>query len=164
MSGSLQRIWRVQRQLPGYTSSRWWMTSRWHKLILCDISTQTYQQASTKKKFLVKPRPPQHNNDASERQQVPSYHINNYKKSFATKNVYKNKHRCQKCGISIHIEGFQCPAKKYQCKSCQKYGHFTSLCYQKKQIPFMLRKLKAHMLQTGAVYVCDKLICNHSED
>ena len=78
--------------------------------------------------------------------------------------MYKNKERCQKCGDSIHIEGFQCPAKKYQCKSCHKYGHFTSLCYQKKQASFKPRKPKAHMLQAGAVYACDKSICSHSED
>ena len=35
-------------------------------------------------------------------------------KSFDGKNVYKNKERCQKCGDSNHIEGFQCPAKKFQ--------------------------------------------------
>ena len=78
--------------------------------------------------------------------------------------MYKNKERCQKCGDSIHIEGFQCPVKKYQCKSCHKYGHFRSLCYQKKQVSFKPRKPKAHMLQVGAVYACDKSMCTHSED
>ena len=104
----------------------------------------------------MKPRPPSHKNDASDRQQVSSYYNSNYKKSCDAKNVYKNKERCQKCGDSVHIEGFQCPAKKYQCKSCHRYGLFTSLCFQKKQASFKPRKLKAHMLQAGAVYVCDK--------
>ena len=109
------------------------MSPRWHKLILCDISTQISQQSKhKKKKSFVKPRPPSHKNDASDRQQVPSYHNINYKKSFDAKNVYKNKERCQKCGDSIHIEGFHCTAKKYQCKTHHKYGHLTSLCYQKK--------------------------------
>ena len=71
--------------------------------------------------------------------------------------------RCQKCGDSVHIEGFWCPAKKYQCKSCHKYGHFTSLCYQMKQASFKPRKQKAHMLQAGDVYACDKSICSHAE-
>ena len=114
-----------------------------------------------KKKSFLKPRPPSHKNDASDRQQVSSYHN---KKSFDAKNVYKNKERCQKCGDSIHFEGLQCLAKKYQCKSCHKYGHFTSLCYQKKQASFKPRKPKANMLQAGAVYACDKSICSHSED
>ena len=51
-----------------------------------------------KKKSFVKPRPPSHKNDTSDRQQVPSYHNSNYKESFDAKNVYKNKERCQKCG------------------------------------------------------------------
>ena len=75
------------------------------------------------------------------------------------KNVYKNKKTCQKCGDSNHIEGFQCTSKKFQCRSCHNYGHFTSLCYQKKQASFKPRKPKAHMLQVGVVYACDKSIC-----
>ena len=57
-------------------------------------------------------------------------------KSFDPKNAHKNKDRCSKCGDSTHVEGFQCLAKKFQCKACHKFGHFTSLCYQKKQHPF----------------------------
>ena len=107
----------------------------------------------------MKPRPTSHKNDTSDRQ-------SHYKKSFDAKNVYKNKVRCQKCGDSNCIEGFQCPAKKFQCKSCHKYGHFTSLCYQKKQANRLhsSQKPKAHMLQVGAVYACHKSVCNHSED
>ena len=110
-----------------------------------------------KRKPFVKPRPPSHKNNTSDRQ-------SHYKKSFDAKNVYKNKERYQMCGDSNHIEGFQCPAKKFQCKSCYKYGHFTSLCYLKKQSSFKLRKPKAHMLQAGVVCACDKSICGHSED
>ena len=75
----------------------------------------------------------------------------NYKKSFDAKNEYKNKERYQKCRDSNHIEGFQCPAKKFQYESCHKYEHFTRVCYQKKQASFKPRKPKAHMLQMGAV-------------
>ena len=78
--------------------------------------------------------------------------------------MYKNKERCQKCGNSIHIEVFQCPAKKFQCKSSHKYGQFTSLCYQKKQALFKPRKPKTYMLQAWVVYVCDMSICSHSEN
>ena len=66
--------------------------------------------ASQHKKSFVKPRPPSHKNDASDRQPVPSYHNIN-KRSFDAKEVYKNKERCQKCGYSLHAEGFQCPSK-----------------------------------------------------
>ena len=44
-------------------------------------------------------------------------------------------------------EGFQCPVKKYQCKACHKFGHFTSMYFQKKQAPFKHRKPKAHHLR-----------------
>ena len=54
------------------------------------------------------------------------------KKHCDNKIVHKNKDRCNKCSKSIHAQGFQCHAKKYQCKVCHKYGHFSSLCYQKK--------------------------------
>ena len=111
----------------------------------------------------MKPRPPSHKKDASDRPPVPSYHNNN-KESFDAKHVYKNKERCQKCGDSVHTEGFQCPLKKYQCKTCHKFGHFTSLCYQKKQVSSKTKKPKVHMLQVGAVYACDKSICGNPEE
>ena len=109
-----------------------------------------------KRKSFVKPRPPSHKNDTSDRQ-------HSYKKRFDAKNVYKNKDRCQKCGDSNHIEGFQCPANEFQYKSCHKYRHFTSLCYQKKPASFKHRKPKAHILQVHAIYACDKSICGHPE-
>ena len=150
---TVRHIKQVAKWLPGGTNQSY-----------CNTSTQISQQANTRKKSFVKPRPTSHKNDASDWQQVPSYHNNNYKKCFDTKDVYKNKERCQKCGDSIHIESFKCPAKKYQWKSCHKYGHLTSLCYQKKQVSFWLRKPKDLMLQVGAVYACDKSICGHPED
>ena len=126
--------------------------------MLWDTGTQICQQASTRKRSLLWSL--DYQNDTGGRQQVPSYHNSNYKKSFDAKNMYKNK----KCGDSIHIEGFQCPTKKFQCKSYHKYGHFTSLCYQKIQASFKHKKLKAHMLQAGAVYACGKSICSNPED
>ena len=110
-----------------------------------------------KRKPFVKPRPPSQKNKTSDRQ-------SHYKKSFYDKNVYRNKERCQKCGDLNHIEGFECAAKKFQCKSCHKYGHFTNLCYQRKPASFKSRKPKAHILHAGAVYACDKSICSHLED
>ena len=99
-----------------------------------------------KKKSSVKPR--QSKNHGNENSQVPSQH----KKWFDVTNANQNKERCSNCGDSIHMEGFQCPAKKFQCKACHKFGHFTNLCYQKKQAPFKSRKPKAHQLHAGAVY------------
>ena len=103
----------------------------WH------LSSDLPSSKQKKKKSYVKPRPPSHNNDVSDRQPVPSCHNN---KSFDSKHVYKKNERCQKCGDSSHTEGFQCPVKKYQCKYCHMFGHFTSLCYQKKQVSSKPRK------------------------
>ena len=78
-----------------------------------------------------------------------------FKRNFDPNLVHKYKDRCTKCGDSAHLEGFQCPAKKSQCKACHKFGHFTSLFFQKnqqKQVPYKSRKPKAHQLMAGALY------------
>ena len=77
------------------------------------------------------------------------------------KHTQTNK-RCKKCGDSQHIDGFQCPAGKHQCRNCHKYGHFSSLCYKKKEAFDKKRSLesgscKAHQLQIGAVYMQDSI-------
>ena len=70
---------------------------------------------------------------------------------------------CNKCGDSIHTERFQCPAKKYKCKVCNKYGYLSSLCYQKKTQAHhknSCRNPKVHMLHAGPIYAQDS--SNHS--
>ena len=55
----------------------------------------------------------------------------------------------------LHAKGFQCPARKLQCKICHKFGHFTTVCYQKSQqlsSSFKTRKPKAQQLCAGALY------------
>ena len=103
-----------------------------------------------KKHPFVKSRQPSHKNVGNEIQQVSSH----YKKSFDPKNMHKNKDRCSKCGDSTHVEGFQYPVKKFQCKACHKFGHFTTLCFQKKQVPFMSSRPKAYQLQAEAAWEC----------
>ena len=56
------------------------------------------------------------------------------KKHYGSKIVHKNKDWCNKCSDSIHAQGFQCPAKKYQCKVCHKYGHFFQVSVTKRRI------------------------------
>ena len=61
--------------------------------------------------------------------------------------------RCPKCGNTAHQEGFTCPAKKYQCKVCHKFGHFTSQCFQKKQYPqHRFRQPEAHQIHVDESY------------
>ena len=89
------------------------------------------------------------------------------KKHYDNKIVHKSKDRCNKCGHSTHVHGFYCPAKKYQCRVCHKYSHFSSLCYQRKnQVHHnsRLRKPKAHQLKAGLVFVQDSSICSLSKE
>ena len=75
--------------------------------------------------------------------------------------------RCTKCGDSPHREGFRCPASKQQCKICHKFGHFSSLCYKKREkydnLKMSFGSPKAHHLMIGSVYNKDSL-CSLSED
>ena len=67
----------------------------------------------------------------------------------------------------MHVQGFQCPAKKYQCKVCNKYGHFSSLCHQKKsQVHHKNshRNPKAHKLHAGPMYAQDSANHCYSEE
>ena len=89
------------------------------------------------------------------------------KKHYDNKIVHKSNNRCNKCGDSTHVQGFHCPAKKFKCKVCHKYCHFSSLCYQKKNQAHhnrKLRKQKAHQLKGGPVYAQDSSIYSHSEE
>ena len=86
------------------------------------------------------------------------------KKRFDTKGAHSDKSRCSKCGDSVHIEGFQYPAKKYQCKACHKFGHFTSMCYHKKQASSKHRKPKAHQIQAGSKHMHRSASYDHSDE
>ena len=80
---------------------------------------------------------------------------NNIKKSYDNKKLHRASDHCNKCCDSIHMQGFQCPAKKYQCKVCNKYGHFSSLCYQKKTQVHdknSCRNPQVHHLHAGPMY------------
>ena len=96
-----------------------------------------------KKQHYFKLRP--HKRYSSEHNQ---HHVPPYKKKIDPKQAHTRKDRCSKCRDSKHIEGFKCPAKKSQCKTCNKYGYFTSFCY-KTSVPFKSRIPKAHQLQAG---------------
>ena len=82
------------------------------------------------------------------------------KKPFDLRKTDKQSDRCIRCGNTIHVKGFQCPARKFQCKVCHKFGHFTTVCCQKNQQTsslFKPRKPKAHQLQAGA-YTLIKMV------
>ena len=92
---------------------------------------------------------------------------NQIRKSYNSRKTHKIPDCCNKCGNSIHAQGFQYPAKKYQCKVCNKYGHFSCLCYQKQtQVHHKssCRNPKAHQLCAGLMYAQDSSNHSHSED
>ena len=113
-----------------------------------------------KKRSSLKPKQSNHKQHGSESYQVQSQH----KKCFDAKSAQQNKDRCSKCRDTAHIEGFQCPAKKYQCEACHKFGHFTSLCFQKKQASSKSKRPKAHQLKAGSVYAKESAICSQSDE
>ena len=75
--------------------------------------------------------------------------------------------RCTKCGDSIHREGFRYSASKYQCKICHKFGHFSSLCYKKREKYENHKKSfgspKAHQLKIESVQTQDALSSQSEE-
>ena len=75
--------------------------------------------------------------------------------------------RCPKCGDSLHREGFRCPASKHQYMICHKFGHFSSLCYKKRDgLHDHKRSLgspRAHQLKIGPICTHDSL-SSQSED
>ena len=81
-----------------------------------------------------------------------------YKKRFDQSHTHNRRDRCHKSGDSKHIEGFNCPARKYQCRNCHKHGHFSCLCYKKGR-SFESSLPKAHQMQVGHVYMQDNSTC-----
>ena len=113
-----------------------------------------------KKRAPMKPKQVDHKHQGNE-----GYHLQAQpKKRFDTNGAHNDKSRCSKCGDTTHLEGFQCPAKKYQCKACHKFGHFTSMCYQKKQAYSKNRKPKVHQLKAGAGHVQGSTSYDHLDD
>ena len=77
------------------------------------------------------------------------------RKPFDLQKLEAQSDRCIRCGDAMHTKGCQCLVRKFQCKVYHKFGHFTTVCYQKNQQTsnsFKPRKPKAHQLCTGALY------------
>ena len=85
-------------------------------------------------------------------------------KKFDTKGAHNDQNRCSKCGDTVHLEGFQCPAEKYQCKACHKFSYFTSMCFQKKHAYSKPRRPKVHQLQAGTMHTCKSASYDHSDN
>ena len=115
------------------------------------------QSKSKQKQHSHKSRSMSHKRYSSEHNhQVPPC-----KKKFDPNQAHQRKDRCSKYDDSKHIQVFKCPARKFQCKTCNKYGHFTNLCHKKK-VSFKSRTPKVHQLQTGEVYMQEDSIYGQS--
>ena len=124
--------------------------------LLCHQRTGLPQHRYKKKKSHTKPRQG-HNkpcgNDLYQGQLQQKKKGNHIPPSSNRLPPSNNYNRCSKCGNTTHWEGFTCPAKKYQCKVCHKFGHFTSQCFQKKQyLQHRFRQPKAHQIQVDESY------------
>ena len=113
-----------------------------------------------KKKFYVKLRPSSH----TMMQVTNNQHLDTTTRKVLIQRMFtRTKRDARNVVIFLHVEDFQCPVKNYQCRTYHKYGHFTCLCFQKKQVSYKPRKPKPHMLQAGSMYACDKSIYDHPE-
>ena len=104
-----------------------------------------------KKRSHVKARPGNNKPCGHEHYQGQATHRNkgDHKPQSSNRSVPSNNfNKCSKCGDTAYHEGFTCPAKKYQCKACHKFGHFPSQCFQRKQhFQHKYRWPKAHQIQ-----------------
>ena len=78
-----------------------------------------------------------------------------------------------KCGDTGHRQGFPCPASHFQCKNCNRIGHFTLRCltksktinqidFQEKSTPWMPGKPKPKVMQTPSTSTRYKSNNRHS--
>ena len=80
-----------------------------------------------KKRPNMKSKPSHHKPQSSE-----SYHLQTqHRKMCDPKCTHNSKDRCSKCGDTAHWKDSSVQ-QKYQCKACHKFGHFRSMCFQKK--------------------------------
>ena len=103
----------------------------------------------------------------NEEQHQAPYKKNKYenKKKFNPRQIHQSEDRCHKCGDSKHIEGLQCSARKYQCRNCHQFGHFSSLCYKKQEsYKKKPRSPKAYQLTSGRVSAEDMSMYRNTSD
>ena len=136
------------------------MTPKKPKSIWWDIRKQTSAKARARRyNIFFKLRSKSHKRYSGEHKQQ----VQPYKMEFDPNQAHSRKGKCSKCGDSKHVEGLTHLARKFQYKTCNKYGHFTGLCYKKK-VSLRSRTPKAHQLQAGVVYTKEDSICSQSSD
>ena len=118
--------------------------------------TELPQHRYKKKRSYTKPKPGNNKSHGHDQCQSQISQRNKADHKLATSHRLppsNNFNRCLKCGNPAHHEGFTCPAKKYQCKACHKFGHFTSQCFQKRQqSQYQSRRPKAHQITADEIH------------
>ena len=97
--------------------------------------TELPQHRYKKKRSYTKPKPGNNKSHGHDQYQSQISQRNKVDHKLAASNrpaPSNNFNRCLKCGNTAHCEGFTCPAKKYQCKVCHKFGHFYKPMFPKK--------------------------------
>ena len=123
-------------------------------------SNKAKREQSKQNKFRTK-----HSYNEENHHQAP-YKQNEFdKKKFNPKQILQSSDSCHKCGNTKHIEGFQCFAKRHQCRHCNKFDHFSSLCYRKQELyEKKPRSPKAYQMACGRVSSHESSISGHSSD
>ena len=124
--------------------------------LLCHQRTKLPQHRYKKKRSHAKPRLGNSKPSGNDQYHGQPHHKNkdSHKPLMSNRMPQPtNSDRCSKCGDTAHHDGFTCPAKKYQCKACHKFGHFTSQCFQRRQhSQHKVRQPKAHQIHVNNLY------------
>ena len=124
------------------TLDRWLETYQQHKFDLCE-----HQHTE-----LLAGNYPKRKQSSTSRQKLQNHKFPDFPTPQKPSDLQKpdiHSDKCTRCGDTLHVKGFQCPIRKFQCKICHKFRHFTTVCYQKSQQPsssFKTRKPKAQQL------------------
>ena len=91
-----------------------------------------------KKKSGIKPRQSSHKHHGQE-----GYHVQAQpKKRFDARGTHNDKSRCSKCGDSVHIEGFQCPAKNTSARLAISLATLPACVFRRSKPPTSIGSLK----------------------
>ena len=124
--------------------------------LLCHQKTKLPQHRYKKKRPHAKPRLGTNKPSRNDQYHGQTHYKNKGNRKPLMSNrmpLSMNANRYSKCGDTAHHDGFICPAKKYQCKSCHKFGHFTSQCFQRRQhLQHKVRQPKAHQIHIDNPY------------
>ena len=92
----------------------------------CTEMTPASFKENKKESFKSRQATNKHYHEDKHREGMPQVYrtFNNNHQAHASQEKYSSEDRCNKCGDFPHVEGFRCPASKYQCKTCPQIRSF----------------------------------------